>query len=126
LARGRRTLKYEEVLAALGFPLEAEQVLQNPPAVLAATVSGGLVPAALRVQLDLCQDADQQLVHVMGQAGRGLDELATAAVGQTATDCRQKSCLCDRLLIAPCFRSVCMRACEMCARFARNALLEIL
>jgi len=68
--------------------------------VLAATASGVLVSTALRVQLDLCQDADQQLVHVMGQAGRGLDEFATAAVGQTATDCRQKSCLRDCLLIA--------------------------
>jgi len=86
-------LKYEEVLAALGFPLEAEQVLQDPPAVLAATVSGGLISTTLRVQLDLRQDADQQLVHVVGQSGRGLDELAAAAVGQTATDCRQKSCL---------------------------------
>lgn len=62
-----RTLENEEVLAALGFPLEAEQVLQDPPAMLATTAPGCLVPAALRIQLDLCQNADQKLVHVMSQ-----------------------------------------------------------
>lgn len=86
----RRTLENEEVLAALGFPLEAEQVLQNPPAMLATTAPGCLVPAALRIQLDLCQNADQELVHVMGQTRRGLDKLATATVRQTPANCRQE------------------------------------
>jgi len=65
--RARRTLENEEVLAALCFPLEAEQMLQDPPAVFAATAPGRLVPTALRIQLDLCQNANQKLVHVMGQ-----------------------------------------------------------
>lgn len=49
--RNEGTLENEEVLAALGFPLEPEQMLQDSPAVLAPMTPGGLVP--LRIQLDL-------------------------------------------------------------------------
>lgn len=68
VTRARETLENEEVLAALCFPLEAQQVFQDSPAVLAPPSPGGLVPVPLRIQLDLRQNADQQLVHVMGEA----------------------------------------------------------
>lgn len=51
---------------------------------LAALAVRHLVPVALGVELDLGEDADEELVHVVGQARGRLDELAAAAVGQAS------------------------------------------
>lgn len=74
----------EQILAALRFPFKTEQPLQDLTTVLVTFAV--LVPVALRVQFDLRQNADQELVHVVIQIQRGLDELALAAVRQTTAN----------------------------------------